>query len=172
MSSRNEILEELSFMDINNESSFGDSDTESNWDDNGDDYGVRVAVGSVEIFPPPIDGDIPIVDVDDDAVAVGVDNAVADIDSIDEGISNEIPNTPREMVYRERFLHISRPTDPQLYLYCHTSSFVEVNTRNHVERLCLMCHFDYSTIVNNNELLYTCRYAYYCIFGRYRLLVL
>ncbi|KAG5864317.1 hypothetical protein JTB14_026597 [Gonioctena quinquepunctata] len=118
MSSRNEILEELSFMDINNESSFGDSDTESNWDDNGDDYGVRVAVGSVEIFPPPIDGDIPIVDVDDDAVAVGVDNAVADIDSIDEGISNEIPNTPREMVYRERFLHISRPTDPQLYIIC------------------------------------------------------
>ncbi|KAG5864352.1 hypothetical protein JTB14_005556 [Gonioctena quinquepunctata] len=135
MSSRNGILEELSFMDINNESSFGDFDTESNWDD-GDDYGVRVAVGGVEIFSPPIDGDIPVVDVDDEGV--GVDDADADIDSVDEGISNEIPNTPREMVYRERFLNILRPTDPQLYLYCHTSSFVEVHTRNHVERLCLM----------------------------------
>ncbi|KAG5868421.1 hypothetical protein JTB14_029037 [Gonioctena quinquepunctata] len=108
MSSVHEILEDLSFMDINNESSFGNSDTESNWDADGDEYGdadgdeygVRVAVGGVEIFPPPIDEDIPVVDVDVGGPAV--DDADADLDFVDEGISVEIPNTPREMVYREK----------------------------------------------------------------------
>ncbi|KAG5870065.1 hypothetical protein JTB14_030689 [Gonioctena quinquepunctata] len=91
MSSVHECLEELSVMDINNESRFGDSDTESNWDE----YGVRVAVSGVEIFPPPIDEDIPVVDVDVGGAAV--DDADADLDSVDEGISDEISNRPREI---------------------------------------------------------------------------
>ncbi|KAG5862468.1 hypothetical protein JTB14_002586 [Gonioctena quinquepunctata] len=110
MSPVHEILGELLFMDINIESSFGDSDTESNWDD-GDEYGVRVAVGGVEIFPPPIDEHIPVVDVDVEGAAV--DDAVADLDIIDEGIFDKMPNTPREMVYRGNFSNLSRTTDPQ-----------------------------------------------------------
>ncbi|KAG5869209.1 hypothetical protein JTB14_006533 [Gonioctena quinquepunctata] len=115
----------------------------------GDEYGVRVAVGGVEIYPPPIDEDIPVVDKDVEGAAV--DDAVADLHFIDEGISDKIPNTPREMVYRESFFNLSRTTDPQSQLYCYTSSFMEVPTPNHVERLCLLCHFDYSAIVNNNK---------------------
>ncbi|KAG5869207.1 hypothetical protein JTB14_006531 [Gonioctena quinquepunctata] len=124
MSSVHEILEELSFMDINNESSFGDSDRKSNWDNHHhhhDEYGVRVAVGGVEICLPPIDEDIPIVDVDVEGAAV--DDSVADLDFIDEGISDEISNTPREMVYRESFFNLSRTTDPQSQLYCYTFSW-------------------------------------------------
>ncbi|KAG5861221.1 hypothetical protein JTB14_010359 [Gonioctena quinquepunctata] len=147
MSYVHEILGELSFMGINNESSFGNSDTESNWDDDDVEYGVRVAVGGG--VPPPIDEDIPVVDVDVEGAAV--DNADADLDIVDEEISDEIPNTRRDMVFRASFLNPSRTTDPQSKLYCHTSAFVEVHTRNHVERLCLMCYFDYSVIVNNHE---------------------
>ncbi|KAG5866612.1 hypothetical protein JTB14_035089 [Gonioctena quinquepunctata] len=82
---------------------------------------VRVPVGGVEIFPPPIDEDIPVVYVDVEGAAV--DDADADLDFVEEGIFDEIPETPREKLYRESFLNLSRPTDPQSYLYCHTSSF-------------------------------------------------
>ncbi|KAG5867693.1 hypothetical protein JTB14_026875 [Gonioctena quinquepunctata] len=125
-----EILEELSFMDINNEFSFGDSDTVSNWDDDGDEYADVDGEGAAN----------PVADPDDDDV---------DLDFFDEGISTEYPNAPREMVYRERFYNMSHTTDPQLQLYCYSSSFVAVHTPGRVERLCLMCH--YSAIVNNNE---------------------
>ncbi|KAG5876794.1 hypothetical protein JTB14_014124 [Gonioctena quinquepunctata] len=123
--------------------------TDNDKNDDGDEYDVRVAVGGVEILPPPIDEDIPAVDVDVEGAAV--DDLDADLDFIDEGISDEFLNTPREMVYRKSFLNLSRTTDPQSQLYCYTSSFVEVHTPSHVERLCLMCHFDYSAIVNNDK---------------------
>ncbi|KAG5865813.1 hypothetical protein JTB14_037985 [Gonioctena quinquepunctata] len=102
-----EILEELSFMDINDDNSFGDFDTESNRDDNGDEYDVSVAVGGIGIFPPSIIDKVQdILAFDVEVAGVAEPEIQLVDDDVDEGIFQS-PSASEGMVCRECDYNIS-----------------------------------------------------------------